>query len=408
MSEGAPPHHAGEHHLLSRVALGVMCGLGVLVVLLISLRDDRPEPLTVGVVDEGGVLQDLDVDDALTLERSRSAQDARQRLTDGEVSALVLVDDDASAVLIVKEPPSPVAADRIVEQLEPRLVERGLEVEVDPEDVITDDGLGGRSPFLAAVALALGGTLAAAAVHSRLVGPLQRLAGTVAVVVVLGAATAVALIPTGLYDDVAVGVALVAMLAAGASAAVAAALFASIGRSAGLAVSLTTVSVATAVTGGTVPTQDLPPMWRALDGALPVGAGRDALVALTWFSAAKTVGPVTVLLVYTLLGLAVVLVASRLRGPDVADPTNPPTAETPPEAEEPADLPPAGAPPRRAPVERDGPAPQPEPGRVATAGPFLFGTRNGGEPLPRRVPGRERAQIVRRNGHGDDEDGATD
>lgn len=87
---------------------------------------------------------------------------------------------------------------------------------------------------------------------------------------------------------------------------------------------------------------------------------------------------------------------------DDVDPPVP--AEGPSEVDEPVDLPPSGAPPRRTSVERDGPAPQPEPGRIATSGPFLFGTRNGGEPLPRRVQSREPVEIVRRNGHTDTDD----
>lgn len=403
MHAGAPPKRGVESQLLSRVALGIMCGVAALVVLVVSLRDTRPEPLRVSVAGAVDVVGSIDTDGAVVLEAESDRQVARQRLEDGDVTALLEIDGE-DARLIVSEPPSVAAADRVEDTLGPALADRGLVVTIERRGDLGDDALGGRSPFLASVALALGGTLAAAAVHSRRLTPLQRLAGVVAVVVVLGAAAAVALVPTGLFDDVAVGVALLGALAAGACAAVAAALFASFGRSAGLAIALSAICVSTAITGGTVPTADLPPMWRALEGALPVGAGRDALVALTWFSAAATVGPVTILLVYAFVGLGVVLVVSRLRRGAMDDVDPPVPAEGPSEVDEPVDLPPSGAPPRRTSVERDGPAPQPEPGRIATSGPFLFGTRNGGEPLPRRVQSREPVEIVRRNGHTDTDD----
>jgi hypothetical protein len=403
MFEGAPPKRGVESQLLSRVALGIMCGVAALVVLVVSLRDTRPEPLRVSVAGAADVLGAVDTDGSVVFEPETDRQVAHQRLEDGDVTALLEIDGE-DAELIVSEPPSVGAADRVEDALRPALAEVGLNFDVQRRGDLGDDALGGRSPILVSVALALGGTLAAAALHSRRLSPLQRLAGAVAVVVILGAAAAVALVPTGLFDDVAIGVALLGALAAGASAAIAAALFSAFGRSVGLAISLSAICVSTAITGGTVPTVDLPPMWRALEAALPVGAGRDALVSLTWFSAAATIGPVTILLVYTFVGLGVVLLAGRLRRPATDDAEAPGPADRPLESGEPVDLPPSGPPPRRTSVERDGPAPQPEPGRIATSGPFLFGTRNGGEPLPRRVQNREPVEIVRRNGHADTDD----
>jgi hypothetical protein len=68
--------------------------------------------------------------------------------------------------------------------------------------------------------------------------------------------------------------------------------------------------------GGAYQSRLLPAFWRALSGALPNGAGTDAVRRIVYFGASGTTGHLAVLAAYALVGAVVAVVASR-RGTSV-------------------------------------------------------------------------------------------
>jgi hypothetical protein len=70
--------------------------------------------------------------------------------------------------------------------------------------------------------------------------------------------------------------------------------------------------------GGTYQSALLPGFWRALSGALPNGAGTDAVRRIVYFGAAGIGGHLAVLASYAVLGVVVALVASRVRSAGAA------------------------------------------------------------------------------------------
>ncbi|HVV11734.1 DUF3533 domain-containing protein [Amycolatopsis sp.] len=306
------------------VAGVLLLQLGFILSYVGAFHSPAPHGIKLAVVGPQATVQQLNEISGSPLEASVSAgeDDARRRIMDREVRAGFVVDTSGTTdTLLVASAGGPALAEA-VQQLMTRVdATQGRSVhEVDIAAPQAGDGRA-LTGFYAVIGWLVGGYLAAAALGiakgarpATLQRTVVRLASMVPYAILSGLGGALVLDQwLGALDGLFLQLWWVGALVTFAAATVTMALQVLFGV---LGVGVTVlifVILGNPSAGGAYQAELLPAFWRAIGGALPNGAGVEALRNFAYFGGSATAWPVLVIAIWAVAGLVVTVVASALR-----------------------------------------------------------------------------------------------
>ncbi|MGI8722927.1 MAG: DUF3533 domain-containing protein [Geodermatophilaceae bacterium] len=310
----------------------LLLGFGVLVlqvgfVLSFVGAFHHPEPhhISVAVVAPPQVSGELVTDlnsisgEPLLVTTATDEQSARAALLDGSISAVLVVDTTSNVdSLLVAAAGGRSTANAVEQVLNSAEASQNRTAQVSDLVPVQDGDAGGLTGFYLVVGWTIGGYLVAALLGIatgprpasmrlaavRLVSVLpyaviSGLAGAIVVGPVLGALTGHLLALWGIG-------ALVVFAAAAVTVAFQV-LFGVLGI--GLTILLFVV-LGNPSAGGGVSADLLPPFWRAIGGAIPNGAGTEAIRRVTYFGAHNIASNLLVIAIYAVAGVAIAMIVS--------------------------------------------------------------------------------------------------
>ncbi len=313
-SWGPPPKVA----FIQPIVTGILIGAAFLLIFILALHKPTPHAVPVGVVASPSVVKTLEANKTLTgldLRQVGSVAEAKQQIKNNDIFAAYVV-QGSNDQMLVSSAHGAVATRTLIGMFTDVAAANGAQLPVQDVVPVSPQDPNGISLFYLIFGITLGAFLfgQGAYILAKRLSLRRKTGQTLLFSVLLGIVGAlvarvwIQVLPGSVAAETGV-----LILLAAAIAALTLAITALLGDPGVAVATVVALILGTAVSGGPIPANFIPPGFALFSAALPPGAATTALRDIAYFNAGSVTGPLLVLAAWLVGSALVVVVVTNAR-----------------------------------------------------------------------------------------------